>query len=85
MGTDDEIFDQLIYNLKEQGFNEPADNLNELLHQIAWTSSSEMLGELGLEILRTEKKYKNRLDPKTSKAVKSCLRVVRKVWPSIKI
>ena len=84
MSTAYDQFDELIRQLRAEGFIEPATKLHRLLHEVAWTSSSELIGELGLALLAFE-----RATPAMGSALRllvdRCLHSVRKVWPDIEI
>lgn len=45
-----------------------------------WTTSSELIGELGVAVVAIRKKCKH-LTPAHEALLKECLRQVRKVWP----
>ena len=78
-----ECFDELIQQLRAEGHGEAAERLDSVLHHTAWTTSSELLGELGLAILAFKRQR-----PATSGALrqhlKTCLRAVRRAWPGLK-
>jgi hypothetical protein len=78
-----ECFDELIQQLRVEGHAEAADRLDSLLHHTAWTTGSELLGELGLAILAFKRQR-----PTTSAVLrqhlKACLRAVRRAWPGLK-
>ena len=65
-----------------ESFDEPASRLHTLLHETAWTTGSELLGELGLVIVAFE-----HLRPAASADLKrhldTCLSLVKRVWPKI--
>jgi len=72
MKTAYDDFETLILSLKQQGLAEPANALHELLHETAWTTSSELLGELGIKIREIKKRYKNELTPQTNEVLRVC-------------
>ena len=78
-----DCFEHLIARLRTEGHGGVADKLDYLLHKVAWTTGSELLGELGLQILGFQKNV-----PTTSAEVQqllaSCMDIVRQVWPDIK-
>ena len=78
-----QCFEQLIVNLRAEGHGDVAAKLDYLLHKVAWTTGSELLGELGLQILGFQKNV-----PTTSAELQqllaSCMDIVRQVWPDIK-
>jgi hypothetical protein len=56
MGSDPqtgyECFDELIRRLRAEGHVAPADKLHRLPHEVAWTTGSELIGELGFPSTR---------------------------------
>ncbi len=73
-------FHALAASLKESGFTSHGARLEDILTG-AWTTSSELVGELGLAVRAIRKECKP-LDPSQKALVKQCLREVRKVWPT---
>jgi hypothetical protein len=41
-----ERIDSVVVSLRSEGFAEAADQIDFLLHKVAWTTSSELFGEL---------------------------------------
>lgn len=80
---DDAAFDDLIASLHAEGHDEDAARLDDLLHHTAWTTGSELLGELGLALVAF-KQQNRRLSPALRKQVADCLRIVRLTWPQIR-
>lgn len=78
-----ECFDDLIRRLRIEGHTQPAARLQTLLHETAWTTSSELLGELGLTILTFERTH-SILSSDLQELFLSCMVLVRRVWPDIK-
>jgi hypothetical protein len=77
-----ECFDELIALLKAEGRAEEGQRIHTLLHEVAWTTSSELLGELGQETLAIQ-----RSNPACSVELHckftECLKLVRRVWPTL--
>ena len=48
---DYECFEEMVRQLQTAGLTTAAQKLDNILHRVAWTSGSELIGELGLEIL----------------------------------
>ncbi|MBI4963406.1 MAG: hypothetical protein HY913_09015 [Desulfomonile tiedjei] len=75
-------FETLITMLRSEGHDQVAQRLHMLLHEIAWTTGSELTGELGLEIVKFQ-----RSAPKVSPALQEllayCMNRVKQVWPNI--
>jgi hypothetical protein len=77
-----ECFDRLIADLKTEGYQTEAQRLHSILHEVAWTTSSELIGELGLEIVaiqRTSGDYSVDLRRKLD----DCMEAVKRVWPAM--
>lgn len=75
-------FDALIATLSAEGHDQIAQKLHTLLHEVAWTTGSELMGELGLEILTFPCTAHN-LSPKLQELLCRCMDVVKTVWPNI--
>lgn len=61
IATLDEFYqavDTLIVKLRKEAHTESAQELHSLLHEMAWTTSSELLGELYLALGRLEANYR---------------------------
>ncbi|MEN6304939.1 MAG: hypothetical protein ABFD96_19565 [Armatimonadia bacterium] len=70
-------FDDLITQARAEGHTDLADRLDDLLHHTAWTTGTELLGELGLAI-RTFQRTRPRLSPGLRQLVRDCLRSTRR-------
>jgi hypothetical protein len=74
-----EPFHTLAKTLKESGFTTHSNQLENILHG-TWTTSSELISELGVAVITIKKECK----PLTSSQkilIKKCLREVRKAFP----
>lgn len=76
-------FDELIAGLRAHGLVAAADSLARLKAS-AWTSSSEMIGELGLAVLRLQSGSR-RLPDELTPVAERCMKEARKIWPDIKL
>lgn len=74
-------FDELVSMLRTEGHDEVAEKLHEMLHEIAWTSGSELMGELGLEIVRFQRSH-SPMSPALKDLLSRCMTHVKKVWPN---
>lgn len=74
-----EPFKILAMSLKQSGFTAKGEDLESILNG-AWTTSSELINELGVEILAIRKQC-SPLNANQKALVKQCLREVRKAWP----
>ena len=77
-----ECFDELTHQLRAEGCEETAGKLHALLHETAWTTSSELLGELGLAILDFERSV-SAVSPELKRRIETCMSLVRRAWPQI--
>ncbi len=80
-----DVLSMAIGGLRAAGFGEDARSLQEIAFETAWTSSSEMVGEIGLAILRIQQRVGGRVPKEVAKSLEFCLRHVRQVWPGIKL
>ncbi len=63
-----------------------ADNaarLRELVGEGAWSSSSEMIGDIGLAILGIRDSATDRMSDEAARTLDRCMDMVRRVWPEI--
>ena len=78
-----DCFEQLITGLRAEGHSDFAAKLDYLLHKVAWTTGSELLGELGLEILGFQQHLPT-ISEELRQLLASCMDIVRRAWPDIK-
>jgi hypothetical protein len=80
---DFQCFEKLIRQLRADSHAAAAEKLDTILHRVAWTTGSELLGALGLEIAAFQ-----RATPEVSAELQatlaSCMQMVKRVWPHIK-
>jgi hypothetical protein len=69
--------------LRAAGFAREADELGAVLTG-AWTTSSEMLGEIGRTVLRIEDRCGRALPEEVRAACRRAMREIRKVWPFLR-
>ncbi len=74
-----EPFHALARALREGGFPAHGTRLEGVLHG-TWTTSSELIAELGVVVLAVRKECRP-LNAAQKALVKECLRQVRSVWP----
>jgi hypothetical protein len=73
--------DSTVIEMRQAGLNKEAERLDFLLHKVAWTTSSELFGELGLSILKILDLPN--LSPPIRSRLQHCIAGVRVVWPDI--
>lgn len=74
-----EPFQELKDALKQGGYVAHGERLEAVLNG-TWTTSSELIGELGVVVLAIRKECKP-LTPLQKQLIKQCLKEVRKAWP----
>lgn len=72
-------FVELVAALRSGGYCSHADRLDDVLNGV-WTTSTEMIGELGVVVLAVRKECKP-LTPAQRALLKTCAREVGKAWP----
>lgn len=70
--------------LESAGLESHAAKLRHRLDAVAWTTSSELIGELGRLFLDLEKRASSSLDPRLQSDLERALRAVREVWPELR-
>ena len=75
-----DCFRRLIQRLRDEHFEEVAECLGVLLNRMAWTTSSELIGELGLAI-RAFERTRPLVTSSLRASLKECKKMVRGVWP----
>jgi hypothetical protein len=81
IGCGYEPFERLIVSLRADGPAEDADRLHTLIHEVAWTTGSELVGELGKEIHKIKREHANRFSSCTRDRMDEAMRRVKRVWP----
>jgi hypothetical protein len=78
-----EPFDQLVQQLTTHGFWDAAVSISSV-RSSGWTTSSEMIGRLGMEILKIQS-GSAAAPEELKETLERCMKEVRKVWPKIKL
>lgn len=76
-----DCFEELIARLRCDGLSTEAERLHVLLHEVAWTTGSELLGELGQQLKEIEQVGSPKLSGDTGEKIAECFRMVFRVWP----
>ena len=74
-----EPFYALAEALKVSGFTNHSTRLENVLHG-TWTTSSELIGELGVVVIAIRKECRP-LTSNQKALVKECMKQVRRAWP----
>jgi hypothetical protein len=78
-----EVFDELARQLHADGLPAAAESISDL-RKVAWSTSSEMMGELGIAVLKIQAET-----PSPSRALQEilgrCMAEVRKIWPDMEL
>ena len=80
-GSDDyDCFRKVIQELRREHFDEVAGRVDSILNDVAWTTGSELVGELGAAI-RDFERTQPVVSPSLQSALEQCARIVVRVWP----
>jgi hypothetical protein len=74
---------EAIERLRTSGWAAEADELDAVARS-AYTTSSEMLGEVGRTIFRVERGLGPALPDEIAELLRRCLVEIRKVWPRLR-
>jgi hypothetical protein len=74
-------FERLIASLRNDGFVKEADHIHFLIHEVAWTTGSELIGELGQAIKKIKKHRLNALSSASKMNIRESMGMVKRVWP----
>ena len=77
--------DAMIGKLWACGYPGKAEELRSAAYAGVGSSSSEILGEIGLCILRIQRDLRRELPKEARAGLARCLKIVRKTWPDIKL
>lgn len=73
-------FDRLTTALRRAGLDVDADQLDEAVHRTAYTTSTEMIGEIGLAVRAAVRSADRVASKELAAAVKAAQVEVQKVW-----
>lgn len=76
-----ECFDELTASLRYDGLPAEADRLYVLLHEVAWTTGSELIGELGQALKKIEIDGLRSISASSAQKIEECFKMVCRVWP----
>ena len=79
----DNRFDEIVSALRRDGLDAHADGLHSLLHKTAWTTGSELLGELGLKLRAIEHENTGQLSADSRLRIKEANRIIKRTWPGL--
>ena len=72
--------DGLVQRLKSSSAWEEADQLRVILHESAWTTSSEWLGEIKLLLVKVHRTHQNTLSSTVLKEIDEFISFVDEAW-----
>jgi hypothetical protein len=75
--------DRLVDALKRDGLIREADSVNRLVYERVWTVSSELWGELGLELKRIMANCGPLLSNVTIACFNEVIQDIHRVWPEM--
>lgn len=75
-----DCFRELIQELRREHFDEVAEKVDSTLNRVAWTTSSELVGQLGA-VTRDFERAPPIVSPSLRSTLEQCAQVVVRVWP----
>ena len=75
-----EPFEKLIVSLRNDGLLKESDKLHYMIHKVAWTTGSELIGELGEAIKAIRKDNLHGLSDDSKKNIRESMDMVKRVW-----
>jgi hypothetical protein len=75
-----EFVERLSADLSELGFSGASRELQTILHEMAWTTSSEVFGEIKMTLQRLKLEEGKRLPQHLSEDVELCIKSIEDAW-----
>ena len=75
-----DCFRAVIQELRREHFDKVAGKVDSTLNRIAWTTNSELVGQLGA-VIRDFERTQSVVSPSLRSALEQCARIVVRVWP----
>jgi hypothetical protein len=76
-----EPLEKLVLSLRVDGLLQQSDLLHQMIHETAWTTGSELVGELGMVINRISRENSADLSDGSKKLLLESMQMVKRVWP----
>ena len=73
-------FRELVQELRREHFGDAADKVDSILNHVAWTTGSELIGELGAAV-RDFERTQPVVSPSLRLSLDVCRQAVLRVWP----
>ena len=77
--------DRLIAELRADGLEEEANTLDTMVHRMAWTTSSEFMGELRNALQKIRSTRRGRLSANSKKAMADVFAIIGRPWPFFRL
>jgi hypothetical protein len=74
-------FDDFITSLRADGLSSDGDRLHFMIHKVAWTTGSELIGELGKAMKDMAREHGDSFSDGTRAKLEAAFEMVRRVWP----
>lgn len=72
--------DSLSERLKKLNLFKPAQEIHAILHETAWTTSSEPLGEIKFVLLRLKAQHGSELPRDLDDEISFCIKFIENIW-----
>jgi len=74
-------FDELVASLRADGLADDAERLHFMIHKVAWTTGSELIGELGQTMKEIARNNGGSFSDSTRARMNAAFEMVCQVWP----
>jgi hypothetical protein len=72
--------DRLTIRLADAGMTDAAKQLHTLLHETAWTTSSELLGEIRAVLIAATAQHHRQIPQPLLQDIHACINTINKAW-----
>jgi hypothetical protein len=77
-------FDEFIASLRADGLGPDADRLHVMIHNVAWTTGSELIGELGQTMKEIVREHGDSFSDSTRARMDAAFEMVERAWPDFR-
>jgi hypothetical protein len=77
-------FDEFIASLRADGLGPDADRLHVMIHNVAWTTGSELIGELGQTMKEIVREHGDSFSDSTRARMGAAFEMVERAWPDFR-
>lgn len=80
-----DMLDETLQDLDEAGFPDEAEQLYRVAYDTEWESERDMVGEIGMSILRLQSHQEGELPQTVVARLARCMELIRRVRPDVSL